>query len=702
MKAVIVSLGRSLVDPNKPQRVVLSRSYNEGPRDGDFQWLSSPIFAAQREADDPFKLLAESYSLSFIATRMPLVAVAQLPSDLRNKAWRTLGSCNIVVISSTTPHLETLTDLIETKNLISIEQWTVANFEVIKKDSPQFLHLEKLDPPPIKLISGENTPRDLAHVAEELQGNFDYLWLRAQIYDKEGIKPLENLYDHLSLELKEAEKDIGDLYSAATEAKENAIDPILLQRRINKIVDRLIQTNSSLAYVVSQTHNGSNPIGQDACLISNHSLLGIGTAVKAIQQFINFVGTAFQSHSITDVIDSAYKDLTIEAYENQRAKSGLKVIDQKLQRKDADDSGLPKLAYFSSRLGFKEFQNSITAATQCLHACDSPRWTLMTLTHELLHSHIRALLASILRPASDELPEDAAKRFAEEHADNIDKRKIISLGKFSVIEFLRHSIFEYSDHYYGFAHSPDKETIEVAGARSIEGQIYRIKYSFPFINEVMVHTLDLPYFYNDDLSQYLRALWDSWSTIPGVVDKLEAYLLRSLVAAGSLKAENVKIEIITRCEGWLQDSTFSLDESFRSACNEVTDAIANLQGLGGKSVILDVIVKHLEDPKFRRRLRRLYPSNLKLGLITREFFLSSSIRSYLSSVPDKFVDFDEELGDIYKLEETELATDGISNPLRFLQDRLRRGLAVSTSREQEEEWKSAWLIHALTSLQQSN
>jgi hypothetical protein len=379
-------------------------------------------------------------------------------------------------------------------------------------------------------------------------------------------------------------------------------------------------------------------------------------------------------------------------------------LDQKIKVFNlAVQKRLPKLAYFSSRLGFKEFQNSITAATQCLHACDSPRWTLMTLTHELLHAHVRAILASILIPSKGELPEDAAKRFAVEHASNIDERKFKNLEKFTVIGFLRHCLFEYSDYYHESNNSPfDAPQMSIAAAQVAEGQMHRLKNAFPFINEIMVHTLDLPYFYNDDLTQYLKSLWDSWSTIPGVVDRIDAYLLRSLVAAGSLKAANEKIELVTRKDELLANATFSLTQSFDSACKEVSGAIAELQAVGGKSVILNLIVEHLVDPKARKHLRKLYPANLKLAMVTREFFLSNSIKNHLSAVSDKFSDFDAEKGEIYRLEEKDLVQEGIANPLRFLQDRLRRGLGIQGLPDKQEEWKSAWVLHALASIKAPN
>lgn len=705
MKKVVISLGRSLLKPNEAERFVISASHEAVPRDDRHQWLSSPIFSAFKCNEEAQQYLTKSeYFVTFVATREPLPGLAQLPGQLQNLAWRSLGTCNILIFSHATLEDTQFDHLRKEENLLSLEQWHICDEKIISRKPPEFFLSDSIIPPGPKLIKSITTPNDLIHVADELQGNFDYLWLRGQLYNKKSLHSLENLYDHLAADFNRAGDLVECLYQgdvASAPEKQLEGKPILIQRRINKIVDRLIQTNSSLAYVVSQTHNGSNPIGQDSCLVANHSLLGIGTAIRGVQNFTDFISDAFQTYSVINVIDHSYDDLTILAYEQKKGEvtPSRKVIDQKITALNSSkEKQLSKLAYFSSRLGFKEFQNSITVAIQCLHACDSSRWTLMTLTHELLHAHIRVILATILSPSPEELPEDAALRFAGEHLDNLDHKRSRDLCNFSVTKYLRYSIFEFSDYYYeNFQASPQQKSAQIGGALSTEGQLLRLKAAFPLINEIMVHALDLPYFYNDDVPQYLRSLWDSWSTIPGVVDRLDSYLIRSLISVGSFKEKDQHFELLTHAKSHI-DLGFSIDTSFQSACKEVIGAIEDLQTIGRKSAILDLILERLSNPHSRKNLRLHYFACLKLALITREFFLSETIRSHFSSIPDKYADFDDEKGEIYKIDTNDLVDSFIANPLRFLQDRLRRGIADISGANQIEEWNSAWVLHALASI----
>jgi hypothetical protein len=53
------------------------------------------------------------------------------------------------------------------------------------------------------------------------------------------------------------------------------------------------------------------------------------------------------------------------------------------------------------------------------------------------------------------------------------------------------------------------------------------------ISEILVHVLDLHYFYRSSLSAYLPLIWRSWSTLPQVRGDLRQYLLRSMLAAAT-------------------------------------------------------------------------------------------------------------------------------------------------------------------------
>lgn len=53
------------------------------------------------------------------------------------------------------------------------------------------------------------------------------------------------------------------------------------------------------------------------------------------------------------------------------------------------------------------------------------------------------------------------------------------------------------------------------------------------INEVLVHVLDLHYFYRSRLTVYIPLIWRSWAALPQVRDGIRQYVLRSLLVTAS-------------------------------------------------------------------------------------------------------------------------------------------------------------------------
>jgi hypothetical protein len=48
--------------------------------------------------------------------------------------------------------------------------------------------------------------------------------------------------------------------------------------------------------------------------------------------------------------------------------------------------------------------------------------------------------------------------------------------------------------------------------------------------EVLVHTFDYLYFYENDPEYYVRSIWHTWCTIPNIGDRIPEYVLRTLCA----------------------------------------------------------------------------------------------------------------------------------------------------------------------------
>ena len=56
---------------------------------------------------------------------------------------------------------------------------------------------------------------------------------------------------------------------------------------------------------------------------------------------------------------------------------------------------MPLITHFSLRHGFMESKFSVTAASEALTAETLPQWTLMTLSHEIMHSRVRSIFQAL-------------------------------------------------------------------------------------------------------------------------------------------------------------------------------------------------------------------------------------------------------------------------------------------------------------------
>jgi len=135
--------------------------------------------------------------------------------------------------------------------------------------------------------------------------------------------------------------------------------------------------------------------------------LGIGTAIKAIQRLSEFIiegsrNILFPGSSNFTTAMSLWKHISREAAHLQKDEHqtfiGTKWVACHKRR---------NLRTSVTRMGFSEHGYCVTAATQCLASADAARRNLLTLTHELLHSHVKGLFATILAGIAESDLDDA-------------------------------------------------------------------------------------------------------------------------------------------------------------------------------------------------------------------------------------------------------------------------------------------------------
>jgi hypothetical protein len=190
----------------------------------------------------------------------------------------------------------------------------------------------------------------------------------------------------------------------------------------------------------------------------------------------------------------------------------------------------------------------------------------------------------------------------------------------------------------------------------------------PYINHIFVHVFDFHYFYDAKETLYLRLLWESWATVPAVLENLEEYLVRSLVT------------VSTNQDG-LPTARFELAVSLLRTVLEALSSDAD--GLVAKEAL------HYLNVNQRRLLIAFFPASYLAELAAR-LLVASGIHASL--LEDDNADADENYGCRYVLESGEFVDTPITSPVAFVLDRLRRHLTDPALSRDNEEYLSAWAL----------
>jgi hypothetical protein len=555
---------------------------------------------------------------------------------------------------------------------------------------------------PVKLPSNS----ELYKVIRELHLNFDSLLKRSRALMPSLIPIAQQLLQSTNScinTIVAGEEAIAEIKRIGSQSTTDSEKYLEIHKRVNLAVDDLVQLNSALAYILSQSFYGGPPLKQNVSLISCHSLLGIGTAIKAIQRLTDFIIQGFAKFPVALAVKSDYPTTTLETFlKGMTAPLGHHALspDYFLENRGIAPQA-PKLAYFSSRMGFSEQGYCVTAAVQCLSSADEARRTLLTLTHELLHSHVKGLLATIFSG-----PGAPGSQNATAFLDYVREYKRLSAeldgdsscqSRWNVLCFLRFRIFAFCDGIFAIVSKYPGCRVDTASGASrillgpdpdLHGELARFNNAYGFLNELIVHVLDFHYFYDTSNRLYLSTLWKSWSNVPGVADKMEWYILRSLVAISVANINGL-------CREDYPDIV-DLDKKFESAVNALDAVVEELIGAGGSGPMLDIVLAKLRTPEIRSWLRQaFFPSHL-LAQVIKQFLYSPKLRRYFDTFDDPLADRNEKGEPTYQLDSFEFTTGPIKNPIALLRDRLTREL--NGQKSSGEDARSAWLFLALASL----
>lgn len=594
--------------------------------------------------------------------------------ELKRRTWYTIGLASVLLI---TEKSELDKELLDTVGLPphSVEVWSIEKTKIadisckinakadynIKRIN---VHKYKSLPVTAKAIVDEfvaNIALITPKVALNIPNGFEiFVCLVEQV--NELIDELEYLYC-----LKGKRPETLSEYTKEILTENSSVRETI----IHQDLDRLIQINAALSYFSTQAVSGAIPILERRSLIRRNSLLGVGTAIISINNLIRSIEQAFSENPIEDIIEDRMNDAGslrgLEDLPDYNPSGWTTYSVDHWADKIKPRKWYSKLPYYSGRLGFREAEHAISVAIQTLTGGASLEWSLLTVTHEILHGHIRKLLATIFQGDKDKLPEEKRKEFYQRYEAHVYKRQFTDETQ---LDSLRNIILAYCCRTItnGSLTKPTPQSLptEDGSVREIQRnfwlpdpkslwQIFENEYRN--ISEIWVHILDLHYFYGSRVAAYIPLIWQSWTPVPHVKGDLRQYILRSLLTI-STKAEGTPYERFKICVNRMKEL---MEEHLRDINN---------------APLIQSVVDYMNDEKLVEDMFEPFTASLILVDLVNNILLSQNIRGTLLDDPlirwvQEGSDFEEKFE--YNLPEG-FVEEKVQKPAAYLLDRIIRRL----------------------------
>jgi hypothetical protein len=653
--------------------------------DFSLPFRTSPIFPLHTDYIYPNFESCFLYFYCFHPAYPVLGRIKNIGSEnLIKRVFYTIGLASILLISEEPDYNTELLKIVD-KKPSSIEVWTVkkANIEKVfcglnvKKNYNSEL---------LKVHNYTKLPITIKAIVDEFVANIALIVPKVSIHIPNEIETFERLVYHVNeliaeliylYDPKGAPSVTLNEYSAEVLKK----DAMVRESIIHQNIDRLIQINSALSYVSTQALSGAVPILERRSLIRRHSLLGIGTSILALNSLARSIEQAFSEEPIEDIIADRMTDAkplsgleNLPDYDPSEWKKYYSV--NRWHKKVDPRQRYPKLPYYSGRLGFRETEYTISAALEAITVGLSLEWSLLTVTHEMLHGHVRNLLTLLFQGDPNKPPDEKRNEFYQRYKAQVRKEKLTDENE---LDSLRLIILVYcclTITHGSITRKPFSEPFEKAakdtdvvkkGVRKfflpdLDNLWYEFELEYRNISEIFVHVLDLHYFYGSRIAAYIPMIWRSWGEVPHVKGDLRQYILRSLLT------------ISTKITG-------SRYNRFNKSIERLRELIdIHINGILDIPLIHEVI-KYLVDEEKREALFYPFSASLILVDLVENVFVSHGIRGAL--LGDPLVHWiSEEDGFEEKFEyrlPNGFTEEAVKRPAAYLLDRLVRKLRKSSS-----------------------
>ena len=575
-------------------------------------------------------------------------------------------------------------------SLQALEIWEVDEYKLINRSLEFMKTPEDVNDSDYRLNHYEDMSHDHRFLIDEVNVCLDVAKARAAMFMPRLLPTIKKSYRFVNDLIAE----IGYLNDSAKPKPPNWIDardPNQLDlnertQRIHQATGLLVQLNSQLSYVISQAFSGMPPLINHECQIRSFSLLGVGLAFKGLDALAKHIEKVFSKFPIDNVIEERY---TIRPYfkvfreiakfDSSSWKEFCNHLDEDLNFVKSDDYKSKFVAY-SGRQGFRESEPAVTVPLWVLSFSDTGRWSLMTISHELLHGHVKALLGTIFgdnkKPLFSKL-EEWVGFYNNIHAGSL------SLSNHYCIDCLRFIIINYCATLYSIKKSMaecngDYSELDMSAYKIVDIDAFANDLSEDYreINEIITHVLDYYYFYDGKAEQYLGLLWASWTPVPAVRDNINKYLLRSLITVGTSQPGDVMTK-------------------FKESLRAHKKALSDLYNRRPDNPVVKIALESLENDQVEYYLNALFYPGIYVAEMAKCFLKSTAIHGELMA--DKYIDWDQGKNqDCYDFGEGEFPGHSIESPVAFILDRLNNRLKNENG-ELGNQHRSCWLLLACAS-----
>ena len=424
------------------------------------------------------------------------------------------------------------------------------------------------------------------------------------------------------------------------------------------VLGRMAILNAGLSRFAAQTFSGTKRITETECHYWSHSLLGMGTATTALWRIQRF---------LQDKIGYARLHLRFKKFGSTKNTQNLAAETWpegdflgEIDMSDAENTHVrPLISYFSSRDGFRSTDLTISVPLSAVSGGNSPQWSLMTITHEVSHVIIRAILSDLYPPIHK--PSDLLETIALLEAKAPGNTMLLEIRRimlFSIHEMERVASGRKP------SEAPDFEPADLHRLL-IHWRIH--------VEETLVHTFDFLYFYGRDVERYVRGIWISWGTIPNLSTRVQGYVIRTICA--------IMAKHLRRGE-----------KAADLARDELLHYLLQMQAAKQGGRYVDDAILYIKQ-KWAEEIRERVVARLELVKIVVHFLFSQLIateilgEAYISAGQDKRYEG-------YDFRSNKLEFKPLTNPLHFL--KVYTGTNLSSLAE------SAWIYHILAFCVETN